>query len=310
MTTQLRETSGPTRSGASVKGLRRIERTEQRLWLLALVLFLLFAVSVFLWDASLTREEQTGRTVTRQLLGRARDYSTSIGLAAVILLICAYFYEKLKHVRSQNRGLVHALESSRRTLAQRNRQLDTWTQLSHSLITQFNLPRLLDLIVRTAAEVTGSDCAAVMLSEQSNSHLRLAAVHQRGLQTELARRVAATVIKRGQRLCFSRESVPEEFARPDLPWEDLETLAAAPLSTAGNIVGALLVGRVRDSETFTEDIVEPLESFASQASIALEKAHLYAENQKQLDRLAELVDGLEAAGASSVEAAGLSGQEG
>lgn len=304
MTTQLRETSSPARPEASVsvKGLRPIERTEQRLWLLALVLFLLFAVSVLLWDVSLTRGQQVDGTGARQVLGRLRDYSTSVGLAAIILLICAYFYEKLKRVRSQNRGLVEALESSRRTLAQRNRQLDTWTQLSHNLITNFNLPRLLDLIVRTAAEVTGSDCAAVMLSGGSNSHLRLAAVHQRGLQTELARRVAATVIKRNERLCFSRESVPEEFARPDLPWEDLETLAAAPLSTAGNIVGALLVGRVRDSETFTEDIVGPLESFASQASIALEKAHLYAENQKQLDRLAGLVEEL--------EAAGLSGQDG
>jgi GAF domain-containing protein len=41
--------------------------------------------------------------------------------------------------------------------------------------------------------------------------------------------------------------------------------------------------------------MQVLGSFAQQASIALEKAHLYAENQRQLERLNRLLDELRSA---------------
>ena len=69
-------------------------------------------------------------------------------------------------------------------------------------------------------------------------------------------------------------------------------IAATPLVAAGSIHGALIVGRLEPAEPYPQNIIEVLSSFANQASIALEKAHLYAETQLQLQRLARLLEEL------------------
>jgi signal transduction histidine kinase len=287
--------------------LRRIERAEQRLWLLALLLLVLVTTGLLVLDASSVTVERLLSGMTARLADILSSYGASLALLTVVLLVCAYFYEKLAVVRTQNRELVLALDTSAQILAQRNQQLDTWSQLSHSLITNFNLPRLLDLIVRTAAEVTQSDCAAVMLKEERSAHLRVAAIHQRGLQMELARRVAAMTINTGEHIYLRPNALPEELDRPDLAWEDLVSLAAAPLVAADTVVGALLVGRLAPQEPFSSQIIEGLDSFASQASIALEKARLYAENQKQLDRLGKLLQDLRSTQSQLVNSERLAG---
>jgi len=283
--------SGPGQN-SSLYSLRTIESTQQRLWLLACVLFVLLCLSLLTLDATSAAAERLifGATNWAHLL--IDQYGTGLALLAIVSLACAYVYEKLLLARNQNRELVQALDASARVLALRNHQLDTWDQLSHQLITNFNLPRLLDLIVETASQVTASDCAAVIVSDRDTPHLRLGAIHHRGMQTDLARRVAAKVIATGDSLEIARDSVPEEFDRPDLAWEDLMAIAATPLVAADSIHGALIVGRLEPAEPYPQNIIEVLSSFANQASIALEKAHLYAETQLQLQRLARLLEEL------------------
>ena len=307
MKTRADQTRRGAPPGTPMDSLRRIERAEQRLWLLALLLLVLITTGLLILEASSVTVERLLTGMTARLADILSSYGASLALLTVVLLVCAYFYEKLTVVRTQNRELVLALDTSAQILAQRNQQLDTWSQLSHSLITNFNLPRLLDLIVRTAAEVTQSDCAAVMLREERSAHLRVAAIHQRGLQMELARRVAAMTIKTGEHIYLSPDALPEELDRPDLAWEDLVSLAAAPLVAADSVVGALLVGRLSPQEPFSSQIIEGLDSFASQASIALEKARLYAENQKQLDRLGKLLEDLRSTQSQLVQSERLAG---
>jgi AcrR family transcriptional regulator len=280
---------------SSLDSLTNIEKTQTRLWALALLLFLLVSLSLLILDTASSLAERFILDVTTRAHDLLDHYGASAALLAIVMLICAYFVEKLVMVRNRNRGLVRALDASARILALRNDQLDTWDQLSHQLITNFNLPRLLELIARTAADVTESDCAAVILSERDSPHLRLAAVHRRGLHTELARRVAAKVIAAGEPIHLRLGALPEEFDRPDLPLEGLVSLAATPLVAADAIEGSLLVGRLQPAEPFPDNIVHVLRSFGNQASIALEKAHLYAENQKQLQRLGRLLEELRSA---------------
>jgi hypothetical protein len=289
------DTKERTKTSNSLDSLSKIEKTEQRLWILAFVLFVLVSLSLLTIDAAF-------RTADRLLFGIKdvaqhvlNEYGTTVALFAIVVLACAYLYEKLLMVREQNRGLVRALDANARLLALRSHQLDTWDQLSHQLITNFNLPRLLELIARTAADVTESDCAAVILSDKGSPHLRLAAIHRRGMETELARKVAAKVIATGEPMDLRLGSVPDDLDRPDLAWEELIGIAATPLFAADTIRGALLVGQLGPEGPFPDNVTEVLASFGSQASIALEKAHLYAENQKQLQRLGGLLDELRGA---------------
>lgn len=297
-----------TRAGKSLDSLSKIEKTEQRLWILAFVLFVLVSLSLLTIDAAFRAADRllfgTNDAARHVLSG----YGTTLALFAVVVLACAYLYERLLMVRDRNRGLVRALDANAKLLALRSCQLDTWDQLSHQLITKFNLPRLLELIARTAADVTESDCAAVIVSDKDDPHLRLAAIHRRGMGTELARRVAAKVIATGEPMDLRVGSVPDDLDRPDMEWEELIGIAATPLLAADTIRGALLVGQLGPGKPFPDNVIEVLASFGSQASIALEKAHLYAENQKQLQRLGGLLDELrrahdrlEASGATSKE---------
>jgi len=287
--------------------LARIERAERRLWRLALLLFMLFTLGLLLLDATTVATERSLGGITDRFRGIIDGYGTSAALLVVVLLICAYFKEKLVAVRRENRDLVSAIDSTAKLLSLRNQQLDAWNQLSHNLITNFNLPRLLDLVVTTATDVTECDCGIVMLVEEDRHHLRVAAIQARGLQVELARRVAEIVIGTGRELYLRPGELPEELNRPDLPWEDLVSLAAAPLTYGKDVVGAILVGRVQPREAFGEEVIDSLSSFASQASIALEKAKLYAESQKQLDRLGNLLDGLRSTQAQLIESEKLAG---
>lgn len=299
-------TSGVTprvESGRGMESLRRIERTEQRLWLLALLLLVLLALSVLMLDTTSSLAER----LLGGLSGRARDllntFGTSVALAVIVALVCAYFGEKLRAVRWQNRELVLALHESNRMLGFRTHQLHTWHRLSHTLITSFNLPPLLELIARTAAEVGESDCAAVMLVDRGNPHLRLAAIHNRGLQTELARHLANLVVERGEPICIRPGQLPPELDRPDLAWEDVVSIAAAPLMAEDAVKGVLLVGRTEPQEPFGDQVMDTVESFASQASIALEKAQLYADKEQQVRRLERVLSDLRQAQGEAAEGA-------
>ena len=279
---------------ATLERFRRIQRTERNLWLLALLLFVLLAVSLFLIDAGTLSLDARNSGLPYHFVELLGNYEVSVALILVVGLICGYFYEKLAALRRDNRSLIETVESNARLLELRNRQLETWHRVSHDPVTNFNLPRLLELVAHTAADMTESDCAAVVLLESEHKSLRLMAVHERGLETELARRLAATAIRARQVLAFHAGDMPAEFNRPDLPWEGLTAIAAAPLISQQKAVGVLMIGRLQSEEPYSQEIVNGLDSFASQAAVALEKANLYAENQRKLQHLSRVVHELQA----------------
>jgi len=288
-------TAAPHPDREATRGrFQRIQRAERNLWLLALLLFVLLAVSLFLIDAGTVSLDSRYRGLPYHFVELLGNYEVSVALLLVVGLICGYFYEKLAALRRDNRDLIETVESNARLLELRNRQLETWHRVSHDPVTNFNLPRLLELVAHTAADMTESDCAAVVLLESEHKSLRLMAVHERGLEIELARRVAATAIRARQVLAFHAGEIPAEFDRPDLPWEGLAAIAAAPLISQQKAVGVLLIARLEPGEPFSPEIVDSLDSFASQAAVALEKANLYAENQRKLQQLSRVVHELQA----------------
>ena len=67
---------------------------------------------------------------------------------------------------------------------------------------------------------------------------------------------------------------------------------ASPLVVAEIVTGCLLVGRLDPAEPYPPSVAAVLRSFADQASIALDKAQLYADSQQQVQRLSRLLDEL------------------
>jgi len=106
----------------------------------------------------------------------------------MVLLVTAYIRERLHSHWLENRHLIEELTQKERSLKKKDAQLSTWGELSHALIANFDLPRLLDLIVTTAMEVTDAERGSVMLLDTEENVLTIKAA--KGMDEEWSERPA------------------------------------------------------------------------------------------------------------------------
>ncbi|NIM07348.1 MAG: GAF domain-containing protein [Armatimonadetes bacterium] len=277
------------------------ERTEERLWLLALLLIFLLAVGLFLLSAA---QDMTTSTVASEFAAPlvavlGNDVTTSL-LLVMVLLICAYFRERLVDRREEKRRLVESLCAANESLQRRTHQLATWGELSHALIANFDLPSLLDLIVTTAIEVTQAENGSVMLLDDERKALHIAAAQ--GLSKEVVEQtsipmgegIAGWVAKRGEPLLLAHSN-PDPRIRERLQREDIFSAISVPLRVDAAVVGTLNVSESSRDKEFNHDDLRALSIFANQAALALEKAHLYRESQAQLEKMLRLLGELQSA---------------
>ena len=118
---------------------------EERLWLLALLIIFLLAVSLFLITATGDVSSAVPEIAAPLMLVLGSDITTCF-LLVMVLLITAYIRERLHAHWTENRRLIEELTQKERTLKKKDTQLTTWGELSHALIANFDLPRLLDLV--------------------------------------------------------------------------------------------------------------------------------------------------------------------
>jgi signal transduction histidine kinase/predicted nucleic acid-binding protein len=283
--------------------LSEVERTEERLWLLALLLIFLLAVGLFLLSAAqdMVSYAVGGSTefVAPLVAVLGSDVTTSF-LLVMVLLICAYFRERLLARRAENRRLVESLRAANEALEARSHQLATWGELSHALIANFDLPSLLDLIVATAIEVTRAEKASVMLLDNKGRELHIAAA--RGLSQEviettripIGEGIAGWVARKGEPLLLSRRN-PDPRLRQRLQREEIASAISVPLRVESQVVGTLNVSEsARDRELGQEEL-RSLCLFGNQAALALEKAHLNQQSQEQLEKMLRLLGELQSA---------------
>jgi len=89
----LEETAPATEPGSSGKGLdslNSIEKTQQRLWLLALILFVLISASLLLVDAASSAAERFIYGVTNRARVLMDHYAVALAFLTTIGLVCAY----------------------------------------------------------------------------------------------------------------------------------------------------------------------------------------------------------------------------
>ncbi len=281
--------------------LSEVERTEERLWLLALLLIFLLSVGLFLLsaadDAGKASSQGSSAVVAPLVAVLGNDVTTSF-LLVMVLLISAYFRERLIARRTENRRLVESLRTANISLERRSRQLATWGELSHALIANFDLPSLLDLIVATAIEVTQAEKASVMLLDDARTELHIAAA--RGLEDEVVRTtrilmgegIAGWVAKHGEPLLLTRSN-PDPRVQERLRRDEICSAISVPLRVDSIVVGTLNVSETQRNPEFNQEDLRSLWVFANQAALALEKAHLYHQSQIQLEKMLRLVDELQ-----------------
>ncbi len=276
---------------------KQAQLRDERLWLLALLIIFLLAVSLFLITATGDSVHGVPQFVAPLTMVLGSDITTCF-LLVMVLLIVAYIRERLSAHWAQNRRLIQELTRKERALQKKDEQLTTWGELSHALIANFDLPRLLDLIVTTAIEVTDADRGSVMLLDDDQQVLTIKAA--KGIRKEL---IASTRLKLGEgisgRVALTGKPLLLSPANghadldPDRQREDeISSAISVPLRIEDRVVGTLNVNESSRPTEFTSDDLSALAIFADQAALALEKAQLYRDSQQQLEKLLSVLDEL------------------
>jgi signal transduction histidine kinase len=166
-------------------------------------------------------------------------------------------------------------------------------ELSRHLSTVLELPRLEQIIVDAAREMTGSAASSILLVDPRSGDLYFESAS--GPTSEEIQRyvvpmessIAGWVVQHG-------EPVVIDDAQKDIrhfPKSDIETafttrsLIAVPMSVKGKIIGVLEALNKADARSFDEEDVFILLTLASQAAVAIENARLFL----QSDLIAEMV---------------------
>jgi len=276
---------------------RRTELQEESLWLLALLIIFLLAVSLFLLTAADYSGHGLPGFAAPLVLVLGSDITTCF-LLVLVLLITAYIRERLAERWRENRRLIDELTGKERALKKKDAQLTTWGELSHALIANFDLPRLLDLIVTTALEVTNADRGSVMLLDEAEGILTIKAA--KGISEDI---ITSTRVKLGEgiagrvaltgRPLLMRRGDQNPFVRPLRHREgEISSAISVPLTIEEHTVGTLNVNESKRATEFTEEDLRSLTLFANQAALALEKAQLYRDSQRQLEKLLAVLDEL------------------
>jgi signal transduction histidine kinase len=283
-------------------GLRAIEQREGQLWLLAFFFIFLLAVGVFVMDSAYDLRLPAG-----PLEALLSNWAMRSALLVVVLLICAYFRERVKMLQRANRALLDQVRQDQHHLDERARLLGRWGEMSHALITNSNQDQLLELVVHTAIEFIDGDTASLMLLDEGKRELRIAAAC--GLPQEVIAStripvgdgVAGFVAQEGEPLLLTSDGADPRVAPHLRRGEEIRSAICVPLILEGEVVGTLNVNRTRTVQDFDLSDLNTLSLFATQAVLALEKARLYAAGQQQVETLRHMLAELEHAQAQLVQ---------
>jgi len=276
---------------------RRVERQEERLWLVVLLILFLLAVSVYLLTAT-NDAKRSIPGVAQPLIFVLGSDVTACFLLVVVLLVIAYIRQKFYARWQENRRLVEEITRKERALKKKDAQLTTWGELSHALIANFDLPRLLDLIVSTAMEVTAADRGSVMLVDDVVGTLSIKSAKGisdaviAGTKLKLGEGIAGRVALTGKPLLLRRNEEGAKLRPLRRRESEISSAISVPLRIEERIVGTLNVNESSREKEFGEEDLRALTLFADQAALALEKAQLYRDSQRQLEKLLSVLDEL------------------
>ena len=277
--------------------LHAIETREGQLWLLAFFLIFLLAVSLFVIDFAFPWT--SGPNYLQPIGDALGNNMVRATLLVVVVLILAYFREKVRALQGANQELMYSLVSNQSHLLSKSRQLTRWQELSHALISTNDLQRLLELVVETALEVTGGESGLLMLLDATGEELEVVAARgqnaeaRRSLRLKAGEGIAGYVTQTGKPLLLRTGEVSKDHEALLAQRAEIGSEVCAPLVIGGQPAGALCVDRRPSAGDFTQQEVDTLSAFANQAALAIDKAHLYASHEEQVVRSQHIMETLE-----------------
>lgn len=194
------------------------------------------------------------------------------------------------------RDTVDTVLQRRRSLRTHNRiaALRPLVHISQRLLAELDLPRLYDLIIETVRTELKADRASLMLRDEDEETLRIAACSglpeevQVGQRVDVAGSLAGWVANHGHPLLVNSQDCPIPELQNTLIDDRLTSALSVPVIVSGRVLGVLNAAKTQAYPPFTEDDQEFLVLLAGQAAIAIENARLYNLARRRADRLSML----------------------
>jgi K+-sensing histidine kinase KdpD len=178
----------------------------------------------------------------------------------------------------------------------RVRQLGRILEISRELTTTVALGPLLKRIVDTAAELTETETASILLQDKRTGELRFqTAADDKSQQladipVPIEGSIAGTVLMSGEPLIIGdARSDPRHFGGVgEKTGMEIRSLLAVPLQIKEHRIGVLEAINKCDDQEFSRQDVDMLMTLAAQAAAAIENARLVGALQRAYERLGEL----------------------
>ena len=166
-------------------------------------------------------------------------------------------------------------------------QLSTLRHVTASLVSTVDRSEALDMIVQHAMTLTGADMSSIFELDTASQELKIVA--HRGLsesylniRLQVGEGAIGLAVQSGQPIVV-QDAHSDPRLRTVASWvaeEGYRAMCSVPLISHNNVLGGISV-YTREQRRFSDDEVELLAAFANDAALAMDKARLYEEMERQ-----------------------------
>jgi len=194
----------------------------------------------------------------------------------------------------ENVRLFNELQERTRALTRSVEELKALGAVSQAVSSTLDLQQVLTTIVAHAVQLSGTDAGAVYAFEEATQEFVLKATH--GMTPEFIEAIRGVRIGPGQaalgRALMAREAVqvpdirdePPDSVRDVLERAGFSAVLIVPLFREDRTIGALVVRR-RTPGRFPKEVVDLLQTFATQSTLAIQNARLFQEIEDKSHQL-------------------------
>jgi len=169
-------------------------------------------------------------------------------------------------------------------------------QVSQSLGVSLDVDEVLTQVMDAVIQLTGAERGFLTLIETDSTNLNLVAarnIQRENLQREdmnISHTVIQSVIDSGDGVITTDAQDDPRFSKQEsVIFYALRSIMCAPLRARGRVIGAIYVDNRAQSGLFTKEDLNLLNTFATQAAVAIENAQLYTRTDQALAaRVSEL----------------------
>ena len=205
------------------------------------------------------------------------DYSEPlllIGLLAFVTCTVAYFADKEREQRAENRQLIEQLHETAQALDTRVARLNKLSETSVHLAGALNVDRISELVVEALVEQVSADAASLVLVDTTKGEY----LHTRSMgplaesSGEGEGPVAIARAAAGQEPSIGQLERSPAVVEQVAAWNKIRASMSAPMKVSDVVGGALAAIR---EETFDTEDLNLLTTLASMSSKAIESAELH-----------------------------------